>query len=183
MLGVTATPDRSDMRNLGQYFESLAYEYTLPKAIKEGYLTPIKALTLPLKLDLTGVSQQAGDFKASDIGTALEPYLYQIADEMAQYCMDRKTVVFLPLIRTSQKFRDILESKGFRAAEVNGESDDRAQVLADFDEGKYDVLCNSMLLTEGWDCPSGRLYRGIAADEDPQSLCPNVRARDSLASR
>lgn len=154
VLGVTATPDRSDMRNLGQYFESLAYEYTLPKAIKEGYLTPIKALTLPLKLDLTGVSQQAGDFKASDIGTALEPYLYQIADEMAQYCTDRKTVVFLPLIRTSQKFRDILESKGFRAAEVNGESDDRAQVLADFDEGKYDVLCNSMLLTEGWDCPS-----------------------------
>ena len=44
VLGVTATPDRGDMRNLGQYFETLAYEYTLPKAIKEGYLTPIKAL-------------------------------------------------------------------------------------------------------------------------------------------
>ena len=34
VLGVTATPDRGDMRNLGVYFESLAYEYTLPKAIK-----------------------------------------------------------------------------------------------------------------------------------------------------
>ncbi len=54
-LGVTATPDRSDLRNLGAYFESLAYEYTLPKAIKEGFLSPIKALTLPLKLDLSGV--------------------------------------------------------------------------------------------------------------------------------
>ncbi len=154
VLGVTATPDRGDMRNLGQYFESLAYEYTLPKAIKEGYLSPIKALTIPLKLDLTGVGQQAGDFKAADLGTALDPYLYQIADEMAKYCMDRKTVVFLPLIKTSQKFRDILESKGFKAAEVNGESQDRAEILADFDAGKYDVLCNSMLLTEGWDCPS-----------------------------
>ena len=154
VLGVTATPDRGDMRNLGQYFESLAYEYTLPKAIKEGYLCKIKAQTIPLKLDLTGVGQQAGDFKTSDLGTALDPYLYQIADEMAKYCMDRKTVVFLPLIKTSQKFRDILESKGFRAAEVNGESRDRAEVLADFDAGRYDVLCNSMLLTEGWDCPS-----------------------------
>jgi superfamily II DNA or RNA helicase len=154
VLGVTATPDRGDMKNLGTYFESLAYEYTLPKAIKEGYLTPIKALTIPLKLDLTGVSTQAGDFKASDIGTALDPYLYQIADEMVKYCMDRKTVVFLPLIKTSQKFRDILESKGFSAAEVNGNSDDRAQVLADFEAGKYNVLCNSMLLTEGWDCPA-----------------------------
>jgi len=154
VLGVTATPDRGDMRNLGAYFESLAYEYTLPKAIKEGYLSPIKALTLPLKLDLSGVSQQAGDFKASDIGNALDPYLYQIADEMVQHCKDRKTVVFLPLIRTSQKFTEILREKGFRAAEVNGDSTDRAEILKDFDEGKYDVLCNSMLLTEGWDCPS-----------------------------
>jgi type I site-specific restriction endonuclease len=57
-------------------------------------------------------------------------------------------------VATSQKFRDILTAKGFRAAEVNGNSDDRAEVLADFEAGKYDVLCNSMLLTEGWDCPS-----------------------------
>lgn len=154
VLGVTATPDRGDMRNLGEYFESLAYEYTLPKAIKEGYLSPIKALTIPLQLDLSGVSMQAGDFKAGEIATALDPYLYQIADEMEKYCQDRKTVVFLPLVKTSQKFRDILNEKGFQAAEVNGESKDRAEVLEDFDHDKYNVLCNSMLLTEGWDCPS-----------------------------
>lgn len=154
VLGVTATPDRGDMKNLGEVFDSLAYEYTLPQAIKEGYLSPIKALTIPLKLDLTGVAMQSGDFKASDIDTALDPYLYQIADEMQKYCADRKTVVFLPLVKTSQKFRDILNTKGFRAAEVNGSSADRAEVLRDFDEGKYNVLCNSMLLTEGWDCPS-----------------------------
>ena len=154
VLGVTATPDRGDMRNLGSYFESLAYEYTLHKAIKEGYLSPIKALTIPLELDLSGVAIQSGDFKASDLGTALDPYLYQIADEMVKYCTDRKTVVFLPLVKTSQKFRDILNERGFRAAEVNGESSDRAEILKDFDEGKYNVLCNSMLLTEGWDCPT-----------------------------
>lgn len=154
ILGVTATPDRGDMRNLGEVFDSLAYEYTLPKAIKEGYLTPIKALTIPLALDLSGVSIQSGDFKAGDVATALDPYLYQIADEMAKYCQNRKTVVFLPLVKTSQKFRDILNEKGFRAAEVNGESKDRAEILDAFDRGEYDVLCNSMLLTEGWDCPS-----------------------------
>ena len=154
VLGVTATPDRGDMRNLGQYFESLAYEYTLPKAIKSGYLSPIKAVTIPLKLDLTGVKIQAGDFSANDIGTALDPYLYQIADEMKNYCLDRKTVVFLPLVKTSQKFCQILNEKGFRATEVNGESADRAEVLEAFDKGRYNVLCNSMLLTEGWDCPS-----------------------------
>ena len=154
VLGVTATPDRGDMRNLGEFFESLAYEYTLPKAIREGYLSPIKAMTIPLQLDLSGVSIQSGDFKAGDIATALDPYLHQIADEMMKYCRDRKTVVFLPLVKTSQKFKEILNEKGFKAAEVNGESKDRAEVLETFDKGEYNVLCNSMLLTEGWDCPS-----------------------------
>ena len=154
VLGITATADRGDMKNLGTVFESLAYEYTLPQAIKDGYLSPIKAVTIPLDLDLSGVSTQAGDFKASDIDNALDPYLYQIADEMQGYCKNRKTVVFLPLIRTSQKFTAILNSKGFRAAEVNGNSADREEVLADFAADKYNVLCNSMLLTEGWDCPS-----------------------------
>lgn len=154
VLGVTATPDRGDKKDLGQYFDSLAYEYTLPKAIKDGFLVPIKAQTIPLKLDLSSVGVQSGDFKAGDLGTALDPYLEQIAAEMEAVCFDRKTVVFLPLVKTSQKFTEILNRHGFHAAEVNGNSQDRAQVLSDFDKGKYNVLCNSMLLTEGWDCPS-----------------------------
>jgi superfamily II DNA or RNA helicase len=154
VLGVTATPDRSDMRNLGQYFDSLAYEYTLPRAIKEGYLCRIQAMTIPLSIDLTGVKQQNGDYALADVGTALDPYLERIAQEMKKHCANRKTVVFLPLIKTSQKFCRMLQEQGFRAAEVNGESEDRAEILDAFDKGEYDVLCNSMLLTEGWDCPS-----------------------------
>ena len=154
VLGVTATPDRADMRNLGTYYESLAYEYSLPQAIKDGYLCKIMAQTIPLTIDISGVGMSAGDYKAGELGSALDPYLSQIAKEMMTYCADRKTVVFLPLVKTSQKFCDILNEAGFHAAEVNGNSDDRAEILQDFDEGKYNVLCNSMLLTEGWDCPS-----------------------------
>lgn len=154
VLGVTATPDRGDMRNLGEVFDSLAFEYKLTDAIKEGYLCKIMAQTIPLQLDITSVTMSGGDYAVGDLGTALDPYLEQIAAEMARRCKSRKTVVFLPLIKTSQKFRDLLNTYGFRAAEVNGQSDDRREVLADFDAGKYNVLCNSMLLTEGWDCPS-----------------------------
>ena len=154
VLGVTATPDRGDMKDLGQVFQSLAYEYSLPQAIKEGYLCPIRALTIPLQLDISDVTLSAGDFAANALGSALDPYLEQIAAEMAKACQDRKTVVFLPLVSTSQKFRDILNQHGFSAAEVNGNSPDRAEILADYEAGKYNVLCNSMLLTEGWDCPS-----------------------------
>ncbi len=154
VLGVTATPDRGDMKNLGQCFESLAYEYTLQRAVQEGYLSPIRAVTIPLKLDISKVGTQNGDYKAGELGCALEPYLDQIAEVIARECADRKTVIFLPLIATAQKMRDVLIAHGMTAAEINGNSPDRAELLADFDAGKYQVLCNAMLLTEGWDCPS-----------------------------
>lgn len=154
VLGVTATPDRGDMKNLGTYFDSLAYEYSMLDAVKDGYLCTIKAQMCPLQLDISDVDISSGDYAVGGIGHALEPYLSKIAKEMTRSCWDRKTVVFLPLISTSQKFCAELNAVGFKAAEVNGNSPDRAEILADFEAGKYNVLCNSMLLTEGWDCPS-----------------------------
>ena len=154
VLGVTATPDKLLKKQMGKYFDSLAFEYTMRQAVKDKYLCPIKAQMIPLELNIRGVAVSEGDYRADDIGCALEPYLEQIADEMQEYCRDRKTVVFLPLVSTSQKFCQMLKKRGFRAAEVNGESPDRAQILEDFDHGRYDVLTNSMLLTEGWDCPA-----------------------------
>ena len=156
VLGVTATADRGDRRDLGEVFDSLAYEYPLPKAIRDGYLVPIEAQTVPLEIDMTGVSTRSGDYALEEVGTALDPYLPAIADEMAAAGLrdGHRTVAFLPLIATSQKFCRLLSERGFRAAEVNGESEDRAEVLDAFGRGEYDVLCNSMLLTEGWDCPA-----------------------------
>ena len=154
LLGVTATADRGDKRNLGELFETISYEYTLPAAIRDGYLCPIKALTLPLNIDLAGVKVSAGDFQAAALGSALDPYLEQIAELMREHCAERKTVVFLPLIATSQKMCRILNERGLSAAEVNGESEDRAEILQRFHDGEFKVLCNSMLLTEGWDEPA-----------------------------
>ena len=153
VLGVTATPDRGDMRNLGAYFDGLAYEYTLHRAIKDGYLCPIRAQTIPLRLDIADVSTSGGDYAVGELGNALDPYLEQIAQEIATTAKGRKTVIFLPLVKTSQRMRDILTTHGLRAAEVNGASQDREQILQGYAKGEYDVLCNSMLLTEGWDCP------------------------------
>lgn len=153
MLGVTATPDRGDMKDLSEIFESCAYEYSLRDAVKQGYLAPIRVQTMPLNIDFTSVKVSMGDFQVNDIGHALEPYLEDIADEMAKVCKDKHTVVFLPLVSIAQEFRDILNRKGFRAAEVNGQSKNRDEILQEFEEGKFNVLCNAMLLTEGWDCP------------------------------
>lgn len=154
VLGVTATPDREDMKELGEYFETLAYEYHLPRAIKDEFLCPIRALTVPLEIDLTKVKVALGDYQLNSVGLALEPYLSEIAESIIQYAKGRKTVVFLPLIEISQKLTYFLIRQGAKAVEVNGKTNERTEILQAFDRGEYNVLCNSMLLTEGWDCPS-----------------------------
>ena len=154
VLGVTATPDRGDMKNLGQFFDSLAYEYSIANGIRDGYLSPIKALSVPLEIDLGSIKSVAGDYSQGDVGHALDPYLEAIADEMANYCRDKKTIVFLPLIETSKKFTSLLNERGFKAEEINGQSTDRQEILERFEKGETNVLCNAMLLTEGFDEPS-----------------------------
>ena len=182
VLGVTATADRADRRNLGEVFDSVAFEYDMVRAIKDGYLCPIEAQTVPLKIDITGVSVRSGDWAADELGTALDPYLPAIADEMAGAGLHGgRTVCFLPLIATSQKFCRLLQERGFRAAEVNGQSEDRAEVLADFASGKYDVLCNSLLLTEGWDCPPVECIVNLRATKS-RSLYTQIVGRGTRLS-
>ena len=158
LLGVTATPDRGDLRSLGEVFESIAFEYTIVDAIKDGYLSPVMVQTVPLKIDLSRVTVQSGDYQAGALGSALDPYLRQICREIKERCHDRKTIVFTPLIATSRKMLELFNAEGFspeQVREVNGDSPDRAATLAWFASApKGSVLLNSMLLTEGYDEPS-----------------------------
>ena len=85
------------------------------------------------------------------IAESLEPYLPQIAEAIRLHASARKTVVFCPLISIAQELAGMIPG----AREVNGSSADRKEILEWFDQaGPGAVLCNAMLLTEGWDCPS-----------------------------
>ena len=155
VLGVTATPDRGDKKALGEYYDRIAYEYSLMQAVTDGYLCKLNARTVPLRIDMSSVKVRVGDYEVNSIAEALEPYLEPIAEAIKTYAGDRKTVVFLPLVSIAKEFRDILRDHGLDAREVNGNSDDRKDTLEWFDKaGPGSVLCNAMLLTEGWDCPS-----------------------------
>lgn len=151
VLGVTATPDRGDMRGLCEVFETIAFDYSIVDAVRDGWLCRIKARTIPLKIDLNGVAMQNGDFQAGGVAAALEPYLPQIAAAIPK---DRKTVVFTPLIATSLHLQPYCEAAGLRTIEINGQSPDRHEkIKAIAEAGPGTVVLNSMLLTEGWDCP------------------------------
>ena len=156
VLGVTATPDRADKRGLAEVYDSIAYEYKLEQAVKEGYLCPIRAKFVPLKIDISNVKVSHGDYQVGDLGNALDPYIPQIAKTMAKECKNRKTVCFLPLVATAEKMAEALNTAGLRAVSSSGYESmaDRQEKQRAFEAGEYDVLCNSMLYTEGWDCPA-----------------------------
>lgn len=153
VLGVTATADRADRRGLAEVFDSIAYEYGIAQAVADGYLCPIRAKCLPLSVDLTQVKVSHGDYQAGDLGDAIAPYLHDIALVMRNECKGKHTVAFLPLIATAVKMADELDAAGLKAVAVWGNDPQRAEKIAAFESGEVDVLCNAMLLTEGWDCP------------------------------
>jgi superfamily II DNA or RNA helicase len=153
VLGVTATPDRGDKKNLGKYFETIAAEISLLDLIRDGYLARIVVKSVPIQIDLRRVRTTAGDFNEADLGSALDPYLPQLAQAIREHASFRRVLVFVPLIATSHKFVAAARDAGLVAEHIDGTSPDRAERLRRFSAGEFDVLSNAMLLTEGYDDP------------------------------
>ena len=154
VLGVTATPDRGDKKNLATYFENLAYECNLLDLIGQEFLAPVIVKSVPLKIDINAVRVTGGDYDSNQLDAAITPYLSAIAKYLATECKDRKKIVaFLPLIQTSKRFVEECIAAGIDARHVDGQSPDRKEIIADYGAGKFRLLSNAMLLTEGWDEP------------------------------
>lgn len=150
ILGVTATPDRADKQELGSFYEEVAYETTLIEMIRQGYLSKIRVRQVPLKIDVSKVRASGSDFNDADLDSALDPYLVDISNHIPR---DRKVIVFLPLVSTSIKFADICRWNGLDVEHIDGTSPNRKEILTRFSQKRYGVLCNSALLTEGYDEP------------------------------
>ncbi len=151
--GFTATPNRSDKRNLGEYYENVAYEIGLFDLIKQGYLSPIVVKMLPIAINLKGVHTKGGDYDSAELHDAITPHLMEAALAIKQHASFRKVLVFVPLIATSQKFVEICRSVGLAAEHIDGTSEDRAEKLKRYEAGEFDVLVNSALLLRGVDIP------------------------------
>lgn len=151
--GFTATPDRSDEREMGQYFQTQAYSVGYFELMHLGYLAPIEVKTVPIKIDLNSVSVTCGEFSGQQLDHALDPYLKEIAQAIMEHAAFRKIIAFLPLIETSKKFARICNEIGLPAVHIDGESPDADRIKEDYAlNGMGTVLTNSQLLAEGYDC-------------------------------
>ena len=154
LLGVTATPKRSDDKDISEKFNEVCSEYTLCEAITEGWLSSIVLQNCPVNIDISHSHVMAGDYSSRDIGEALLPYMDAIADQIIEKAPERKTLIFVPLVATARGMAEILRRKGARADYVAGERHDSPEIMDRFKRGELNILVNSMLLTEGYNEPS-----------------------------
>jgi superfamily II DNA or RNA helicase len=153
VLGVTATPERGDEKDLWTFYEHLADEIGLFELIDLGFLAPITVETVPITIDATRAAISATYDEDSDTMTeAIEPYWDAIIDAWIEKARGRPTLFFHTGIRASKRFTERLIARGISSRHVDGKSPDRAEVLDGFERGDFETLNNAMLLVKGYDC-------------------------------
>jgi superfamily II DNA or RNA helicase len=150
--GYTATLERGDGTSLGSVWHDVAFSRGISWAVRKGYLVPPVGWTV----EVPGIGAAARSDEALD--TAL---VDSIAPERVVEAWllgkggGRSTVLFAPLVRSAERFAEAFRAAGVSSAVVHGgmPKEERKAVLAAYERGEIQVVCNAMVLTEGWDSP------------------------------
>jgi DNA repair protein RadD len=156
ILGLTATPCRSDGRGLGNAFDAMVECPPVQALIDQDYLVPTKVYA-PSQPDLTGVRVERGDYVESQLAERVntDQLVGDIVTHWHKLAENRKTVVFATGVAHSIHIRDEFRRSGVLAEHIDGNTpaDERDAILGQLSRGEIDVVCNCMVLTEGWDQP------------------------------
>lgn len=160
LLGVTATPDRSDCAPLGEIFSTLAFEYDMRTAIADGWLCPIRSFVVRTQADFSGVRKVAGELATRDVEAILNQdlHLAEVAAPILRERGQRPTIVFAASVAHAHSLTRVMNDLAGapdHAAAVDGSMpfEVRAPILARFRAGAVKVLVNCSLFTEGFDVP------------------------------
>jgi DNA repair protein RadD len=156
LLGLTATPCRGDGRGLGGIFETIIECPQVAELIDLDHLVK-STVYAPVDPDLRGVGTRNGDFVETQLADRMDrPKLIgDIVTHWHKYGERRKTVVFAVNVAHSIHLRDEFRRSGVCAEHIDGGTprDERDAILARLGAGDVEVVCNCMVLTEGWDMP------------------------------
>lgn len=159
VLGVTATPDRSDRLALGKTFDVVAYVYDIGDAIRDGWLVPLRGKTIQVEdLDLSDVATVAGDLNQGQLDERMSSakVLEGVANPTFDEAGDRPTILFTTSVANAHSIAKILNARREGCARaVDGETpkDERKEVMNGFRDGAFQFLSNCGIATEGFDAP------------------------------
>jgi DNA repair protein RadD len=156
ILGVSATPCRSDSRGLGSVFDCLVAGPTVAELIDVKLLVPTRcfAPTIP---DLKGVRVRRGDFDQSQLAERVDTpkIVGDIVQHWLKHADRRSTIIFAINVAHAVHIRDEMRRADIVAEVVSAETptDERNAILKRLERGEVDVVVNCAVLTEGFDCP------------------------------
>jgi superfamily II DNA or RNA helicase len=157
LIGVTATPNRSDAVGLGCVFQTIAYSYDLKSAISDGWLVPIVPWVVETDTSLDHVRMHRGEFNQKDLAEAVnvERRNQLAVASWQQYASDRQTLAFTVDVAHAHALAATFDRAGIKAAALSGETpkDLRREMLRAFEAGTVQIITNCMVLTEGTDLP------------------------------
>lgn len=158
ILGVTATPDRADGLMLKNLLGVCSYKLLVQDLISQGYLCDIEGFSVKTNIDISEIDNHNGDFSLNNLFNKLctASRNKMIIDIYIQEMKERKTIIFCINVKHSKEINNLLCEKGISSCHIDGSmnSNIRNEILKSFREGKYSVICNCQLLTEGFDEPS-----------------------------
>ena len=157
ILGLTATPERSDGEDMLELFQNVAHKMDLKTAVERGVLVPIRCVRVKTNIDLTDVRINGIKYNSQDLESKLFiPERNQlIVDTYLKYVNDKKTVIFCASVDHAAEIAKLLRDSGVKAEAVSGRDrvEVREKILKDYETGSTNVLCACDLLNEGWDSP------------------------------
>ena len=157
ILGLTATPERSDGEDMLELFQNVAHKMDLKIAVERGVLVPIRCIRVKTNIDLTDVRINGIKYNSQDLeSTLFIPERNQlIVDTYLKYVNGKKTVIFCASVDHAAEIAKLLRDNGVKAEAVSGRDrvEVREKILKDYDTGSTNVLCACDLLNEGWDSP------------------------------
>ena len=157
ILGLTATPERSDGEDMLELFQNVAHKMDLKTAVERGVLVPIRCIRVKTNIDLTDVRINGIKYNSQDLESKL--FIPErnrlIVDTYLKYVNGKKTVIFCASVDHAAEIAKLLRDSGVKAEAVSGRDrvEVREKILKDYETGSTNVLCACDLLNEGWDSP------------------------------
>ncbi len=157
ILGLSATPERSDGEDMLELFQNVAHKMDLQAAVEKGILAPVRCIRIKTDIDLTDVRINGIKYNSQDLESKLFiPERNQLlADTYIKYVNNKKTVIFCASVHHATEVAKLLREQGIVAESVSGQDkiEARNKVLSEYENGDVNVLCACDLLNEGWDSP------------------------------
>ena len=169
LLGVTATPCRTDGQGLGDVFDSMVLGPSMEDLIESGSLVPPRIFAPPLRADLSSVHRSKGDLRTDEQADILDQptIIGDAVNEYRKLAAHRPAIVFCCNVKHAKHVAEQFRAAGFKFYAIFGDMDDgeRDRLIYGLADGSVEGLVSVDVISEGTDIPVAEVAIMLRATE------------------